>query len=273
MAAKTLPAEGTMTADFENQPEFVANSGFLITKTETRWILGATHRTAEGFRHVNFYLPPTPGDGVPITFDLGPTTGGFDVRAAYSNDVYLAWSKEGTLTIEYSALEQRMRGTFAFKGDVGGLTFNLSNGVFDIREVADKKTGQERNFTADLSGGVASAFSADFIEITRNANTQELAVVADQLVWEPLPPKYHRVTLFIAQDVKKGTHVFKAEDEKIRAAYVAWENGIYPAFDGELKLEEDPSVEHFVATLKFSAKDLSTEQSVELFNGVIRYRS
>lgn len=270
----TVAATGTLTAKSAGEPDFQANSGLLIEKLPTHWEINATHISGDSVRYMTFVIPLNlGGNGVPMSYSLVSGSDKNLAHAHYFSQDRLVVSTEGLLSIQYFESEQRMVGTFNFKGNIGGQEYILSEGKFDLKDItrtsaADKL--QQHEFFAKLEGGIYHEFKSDEVEISFQENTQTFAVVANQRVWELDPPKPHRVTLFIAAGLKKGKYTFETGDPNIRAAYLDLLGSAYLAVEGTLELKEDPSVERIEATLEFTGKTLSLPERVaKLSNGVL----
>ncbi|MFH0021848.1 hypothetical protein ACFZAC_09600 [Pseudomonas fluorescens] len=261
--------EGSMTASVENQDTFVANSGFAIKKGSSSWVLGATHRTESGHRHIDFHVPLSLAEGTTV-FDLGSSGGGPRAVAIFEANNAAILSNEGTLIVEYFVSQQRIKGTFHFKSVMGNLIYNVTNGTFDLIGILDTTTLSNMRFTADLEGTNVSRFEADYMEVSINQQNRELAVVGYQRVWEPLPARIHRLTLFVPEGAKKGTYEI-VRDGEVHAGYIN-DEGIYVALSGQLVLTADASETEFEASFEFSAEILSSHpRKVEVSNGVVSY--
>ena len=78
-------------------------------------------------------------------------------HAHYFSQDILVVSTEGLLSIQYFESEQRMVGTFNFKGNFGGKEYILSEGKFDLQDIT-------RTSTADTASA-ARVFSLNLKEV------------------------------------------------------------------------------------------------------------
>lgn len=262
------PTSGTMTAEI-NKTEFNANSGFLITRTETHWQFSANENPGIpepiGLR---FSVPLNFPDNEPTTYKLQSKDGPNDAWAYYLDTNYMLPSKDGSITITHNPNLQKLSGIFDFNCSLKPVDLSVKNGKFDLTGIVLLKDKAEQFVTADLKfGDISKTFNGTLLSVDYNSDKKELGLEAIQF------GESHRISLSIHDDIEAGTHEFKyAADAKIRATYIDFVGHTYFISEGTLILNADPSQHHLDATLEFTAKSGATpEQTVVVSNGIIKY--
>lgn len=280
MNALTKQTTGTMTAKSEGEADFEANTGFSIRHSTPRWEIHADYKASTGDprdnRFFSFYFPCSPPDtDFEDQYPLSSSDDPEKALAYYGSQDFYMPSTEGKLTITYTAIDQKMTGSFNLKCNSGQEKFILSEGKFDLTGIMEAKANPDQTFTADLKGGLSEKFEADpgSVSLSYIEDKKQYGFGASQLVWGLKPQGLHRVTLFISDQLKKGTHLFKMDDTKIRATYFDTGGQIYRANEGSLVLKADPSVNKLEATLEFTAIafGIEPEEKIILSNGEIHY--
>jgi hypothetical protein len=273
----TKGTKGTMTATSTGEDNFVANSGFSISlnHAKTHWRISADDwRGAPNNRNVSIYVPSDLPDDEDTTWPFSASDAPGDAYATYMSSDFFVPSYSGTLKVRYSAKQEKMSGSFNFQAKFGGKEFHLKDGLFEMTGLTGSATLAEQSFTANLSEAISEKFQADTMEVTFNPNTRILGFAADQIIWDSLPPRLHRVTLFIREGIKKGTHPIGKFGADIYAAYIVPGPGDpsnFASTEGKLELLSDPDETRLEATLEFTAES-SGAPDVAVTNGVIQYQ-
>jgi hypothetical protein len=260
---------GTFTAKSDVDGDFVGDPlEMQLYKDKDFWYLGATQRLGSQpyeFKGIDLYVPgDIPEDGQTRTYEMKPSdlaTARYWRYVDAGSTPYT--SIKGTLTVAYFAVEQRMKGSFfctvRFGNEIDTITITYANfdltGITTSDRVRTRKT--QGAFSATLIGGISPEFMSDSMSVKHDK--QELVLTADQFVWDLLPPKQHRITLFIKDGVKAGTHIFSKDDANIRAAYVTPNQGaeVFNSISGELYLASDPTYQQLEGRLSFEAKGVT----------------
>lgn len=275
---------GTFTASTDVDGHFVGDPlemQFYKDQDKGLWYLGATQRPASqphAFKGIDLYVPgDIPGDGQTSTYQMKAS----DLATArywrYVDGGHSPYtSVEGTLTVAYFAIEQRMKGSFRCTASFGSETITITDANFDLTGITNAKhilpRTKQGQLTATLTGGISQKFVSDSINV-KHVN-QELALTADQSVWEPLPPRQHRITLFIKDGVKAGRYSFAEDKALIRAAYVTpnQSSEVFTAISGELYLASDPTDKHLEGRLSFDAEGVGDpDKKVSVKEGTFRW--
>jgi hypothetical protein len=136
-------------------------------------------------------------------------------------------------------------------------------------------TIKQGQLTAKLAGGISQEFVSDSMNVKYDIQKKELELTAAQSVWEPLPPKQQRITLFIKDGVKAGRYSFAEDKELIRAAYVTPSQSpeFFTAISGELLLISDPTEQHLEGHVSFEAEAVSDpDKKVSVKEGKFLWR-
>ena len=245
---------GTFTAKSDVDGDFVGDAlEMQLYKDNGVWYLGATQQLGSQpteFKGIDLYVPGNiPEDGQTRTYEMKPS----DLATARYWRYVDAGSRpytsvEGTLTVAYFAVEQRMKGSFRCTASFGSEIITITDANFDLAGITSSDRVRARKtqgaFSATLIGGISPEFMSDSMNVKHD--NQALVLTADQFVWDFLPPKQHRITLFINDGVKAGLHIFSKDDANIRAAYVTpnQETDIFKSISGELYLASDPTELH-----------------------------
>ncbi|MDR9861169.1 hypothetical protein [Pseudomonas baetica] len=250
---------------------FKTTTDLLITKGPELLHISA-HAQGTGMSVV-FSIDPRqlPGTGEETTFLLSSEMGENQAGAAFIKDPWMLPAKQGALTIRYVESEKRLIGTFKFSTVGSGVSFELTEGAFDLVGVVESGVNRVQTFTADLKDIPATKFEAETISVTYIE--QMLSITVDQNVHEDgTDSYYHRIMLFIPDGIGEGIHTFKSADYTgLRASYRR--GGLnYITDEGQLELTEDPSEHRVVAKLWFKAKvDQQDKHVMTLLNGIIDY--
>ncbi|MGW8467005.1 hypothetical protein [Pseudomonas sp. CLCA07] len=273
---------GTFTAKSDVDGDFVgAPLEMQLYKDKGLWYLGATQRLGSQpteFKGIDLYLPgDIPGDGQPRSFKFEEP---YETKARYwryengGSSPYT--SIKGGGTVEYYAVEQRMKGSFDCTASFGSENITITDANFDLTGITNAKhlppRTKQGQLTATLAGGISQEFVSDAMNV--NQVDQELALTADHFVWEPLPTRQHRITLFIKDGVKAGRYSFAEDKALIRAAYVTPNQSpeVFTAISGELYLASDPTVTHLEGRLSFDAEGVGDpDKKVSVKEGTFRW--
>lgn len=102
-----------------------------------------------------------PGNGVETVFSLGTTIGPTMASAAFTYRDSLYPAKKGALTIRYVESDKRLIGTFEFSTVSSGVSFELTEGAFDLVGVLESGVNRVQTFSADLEDIPAKKFEAE----------------------------------------------------------------------------------------------------------------
>ncbi len=274
---------GTFTAKCDVDGDFVGDPlEMQMYKDKGLWYLGATQQLGSQpteFKGIDLYVPGNiPEDGQTHTYEMKPS----DLATARYWRYVDAGSRpytsiEGTLTVAYFAVEQRMKGSFRCTASLGSEIITITDANFDLAGINSSDRLRARKtqgaFSATLIGGISPEFVSDSMNVKHD--NQALVLTADQFVWDLLPPKQHRITLFIKDGVKAGLHIFSKDDANIRAAYVTpnQETNIFKSISGELYLASAPTELHLEGHLSFEAEGVTNpDKKVSVTKGEFRWQ-
>ncbi|MFJ2280911.1 hypothetical protein ACIOUG_07215 [Pseudomonas sp. NPDC087803] len=271
MDTLTQAPKGAMTAKIKDQPEFIANQPIEVQRTEKHWRIDAHHQSETGNRSLYFLVPLSlPDNGDKRIYALSTSDNPDHALIYYFGQDYFIPSRSGTLSIQYNADSQQMLATFDFTGQFGGFELDVSDGHFDLEGIDPTVVNTAQSFTADLAEVAPSKFLADTVNVAKTEG--HIAMAADQITWEILPPRLQQVRLFIDHGIGQGEHRFGKSDDPVRASYITSggaDSGIYLATAGTLTLTENPSTDRLLGELKFEGE--YGDKVVTLTKGVIDY--
>lgn len=263
------------TAKSKGELDFVADTFFEISRGATHWRISAgdLEDTPEKNRAFFFNVPLSLSDtGEEQNFLIGANDGAEDAWAHYLSKDIIAPSRKGHLKIKYFGDQKRMTGSFEFEAVAGGHVFHLTEGVFDMTESIESRTGNL--VSAEITGSISATLSTSQIEVASRPDAQ-IGLSASQIIWQPGPPCLHALRLFIPEETKAGTYKIGKVGEPFHAVYhvIDPSGGFFQAIDGEIKLLVDASADHLEATLWFTAIALEyPEKTVQVRNAKINFK-
>jgi len=263
------------TAKSKGEDDFVADTYFEIRRGATHWGISAgdLEDMPEKNRAFFFNVPLSLSDtGEEQIFLIGANDGAEDAWAHYLSKDIIAPSRTGHLKIKYFGDQKRMTGFFEFEAEAFRHVFHLTEGVFDMTESIESRTGNL--VSAEITGSISATLSTSQIEVANRPDAQ-IGLSASQIIWQPGSPCLHTLTLIIPEETKAGTYQIGKVGDPFHAVYhvVDPNGGFFQSIEGTIELLVDASADHLEATLSFTAiAHGDPVKTVQVKNGTIIFQ-
>jgi hypothetical protein len=276
MSRQPNATAGTMTAKSVDEPDFVADSRFEISRLPNHWQISAADASEQGNRALYIHVPASlPDTGIEKTYPLNGNDGAENAWIRYISGDFMVSSSTGSLTLRYYGDQEKMVGTFDFEGGFGGKRFRLTDGHFEMTGLKEPGVHTTNSLTADVTGAFPVTYSTQTHQVAFLPDTQQLELYASELIWSTLPPRVHALILRLPEGTKKGSYKIGKFGDPIYASYnvLAADGNLFPSIEGDIELLADASVDHLEANLRFTAIAAGApDKTMQIADGKVIYK-